>query len=231
MFFFQKVRAFSLAEILLTITIIGIVASSTIPSLVLKVQNNTTLTKLKKNYSTLVGVVNAIKEDGTSMDTLFPEEDDVVTPMNEFAKHLSVAKNCDTGEGCFPNVSYKSLDGLSFDNINNDSNVSKLLLADGTSLLIQEVEGTCDNHEGTSDPNNPYYYYCGTLGIDVNGFSGPNQVGKDLFYFLIWRNGIRPLGLSMEDAYHNDCKYGGAGWGWQGWGCAGKILSENAINY
>ena len=46
-------KAFTLAEVLITLTIIGVIAALTIPNLLQKHQEQETVTRLKKAYSTL----------------------------------------------------------------------------------------------------------------------------------------------------------------------------------
>lgn len=55
--------------------------------------------------------------------------------------------------------------------------------------------------------------------LDVNGASPPNIIGRD---YYVTKNGVYPqeiMGDSLNCLTDN------------GYGCAGKVLSENAINY
>lgn len=62
----NKNFAFTLAEVLITLAIIGIVAAITIPSLVQKYQEKARVTALKKFYATITQAVQmAIIEHGT----------------------------------------------------------------------------------------------------------------------------------------------------------------------
>ena len=55
-------RAFTLAEVLITLGIIGIISAITIPTLIIKYQKMVTLNKLKKNlFNSLTGF-NAVRE-------------------------------------------------------------------------------------------------------------------------------------------------------------------------
>ena len=56
---------FSLAEVLITLGIIGVVASLTLPSVINKYQEKVTVTKVKKAYSTMNNALfSAISENG-----------------------------------------------------------------------------------------------------------------------------------------------------------------------
>ena len=56
-------KAFTLAEVLITLGIIGVVAAITIPGLITKYQKLVTVVKLKKVYSQLNQVMRYINED------------------------------------------------------------------------------------------------------------------------------------------------------------------------
>ena len=60
---FRKIRAFTLAEILITLGIIGIVAAITIPMLITNYQKRLTLTRLQKHYAQLNQVIKLIDEE------------------------------------------------------------------------------------------------------------------------------------------------------------------------
>lgn len=64
-----KKSAFTLAEVLITLGIIGVVAAMTIPTLLAKYQEKQTVTKLKQTYSILSQAIRSVQEDvGTPDD-------------------------------------------------------------------------------------------------------------------------------------------------------------------
>ena len=59
-------KAFTLAEVLITLGIIGTVAAFTLPTLISKYQEHVIISKYKKMYSTLANAYNlAIAENGS----------------------------------------------------------------------------------------------------------------------------------------------------------------------
>ena len=57
---------FTLAEVLITLVIIGVIAAITVPTLINKTQNQEYVSKLKKAYSTFTQATNQIiAEEGT----------------------------------------------------------------------------------------------------------------------------------------------------------------------
>lgn len=65
----RKIVAFTLAEVLITLGIIGIVAAMTVPILVNNYQKNATVTKLKKTYTVLFQAIRLSESDNGNVDT------------------------------------------------------------------------------------------------------------------------------------------------------------------
>lgn len=59
----EYVTAFTLAEVLITLGIIGIIAAMTIPNLIKEYQKESTITQLKETYAILNNALNAAKVD------------------------------------------------------------------------------------------------------------------------------------------------------------------------
>ena len=117
----MKKSGFTLAEVLITLGVIGVVAAITIPSLIQKQTERATITKLKKEYSIMSNaLMNAISEYGA------PEHwEEVITYKNGeneeverntsgiylITKYLKVVENCGfEAKGCFAHR-YKKLSG------------------------------------------------------------------------------------------------------------------------
>ena len=60
---FQKIYAFTLAEVLITIGIVGVIAAITIPSLITKYEKQKVATKLKLSYAELGNVIKMAEAD------------------------------------------------------------------------------------------------------------------------------------------------------------------------
>ena len=60
----NKKRAFTLAEVLITLVVIGVIAAITVPTIVANYRREATSAKLKKFYSTLHQVSYRAKADG-----------------------------------------------------------------------------------------------------------------------------------------------------------------------
>jgi prepilin-type N-terminal cleavage/methylation domain-containing protein len=64
----KKKAAFTLAEVLITLGIIGVVAAMTIPNLISSYQKRVIETKLKEDYSIIQQVIRANTENDTDID-------------------------------------------------------------------------------------------------------------------------------------------------------------------
>ncbi len=217
-----KKSAFTLAEVLVTLLIIGVVAALTIPQLIQSSKNAGNAARLKKVYGSLQGAFDLVKADGIRMSTLFAG-DHSYEPMHVFGAKMNVVKYCDGTPGCFPDVVYKWLNGSDWSNIDTQWTMNgKAILSDGTSIAFADNADTdCTEIYG----DGPLENTCGDINVDINGFKGPNIVGIDLFTFLITKTGILPAGT------HNDEFTGLCGTGTNGHGCATKVLAEGEINY
>jgi len=62
----KKFSGFTLAEVLITLTIIGVISVLTVPSLIANINNQTNMVKLRKGYATVNQVIGMqMAEDGT----------------------------------------------------------------------------------------------------------------------------------------------------------------------
>ena len=211
-------RGFTLAEVLITLVIIGVIAAMTIPTLINKTNNHEFVSKLKKVYSTLSNATNQIiSEEGSPKEWAANNE----SLYNAYKKHLQIAKDCGgTGE-CFTDGNYKYLKGGSRDGFHSRTDIYSVLLNDGVSLTFGWTDGgACTNAASYSNVGSENK--CAYMHADINGQKGPNTIGRDIFIFALKENGLYPGGCDEDTHCHSSA---------QGWGCACQVLKENAMNY
>ena len=114
--FSRKRVAFTLAEVLITLGIIGVVASLTLPSVVTNYQKKRTVNKLKSTYSILCNAIQMAKVDyGDDVNQWeLPDGIDEKASSDYFAEkylmpYLKIAKDCNpyVARECLPtNVQY-----------------------------------------------------------------------------------------------------------------------------
>jgi type II secretory pathway pseudopilin PulG len=211
--------AFTLAEVLIVIGIIGIVAEMTIPDLVYNSQKQVAATKLRQAYSILTQISNTINIDcsgdmsGCLTNPNALEADGTTTQeaINLYKQKLSLSKDCTNGSrGCFAKGNYAYLDNTVFGDIDGDPNYlnTRMILANGVSL--------CFYWHGLVSPRMYMIIY-----VDTNNTANPNTFGKDLFLFYYDLNQRRIVTCPTNDCTTNS----------YGMGCSSKIIQEGTINY
>lgn len=207
--------SFTLAEVLIVLGIIGLIADMTIPTLQQNIEEKAAVTKLQKAYSTFSNAYRmVVAESGPASEwNLLPEDPDSSNlAFDNFEPYLNLIKKCGTGEGCFPNVCYKFLNGTASDiNINNDNLRAKGILADGSVFAM--LSG------GVSI----------TLYVDINGDKPPNQWGRDFFEFRIIGSEIIPTGTQkFNEQFETTCKDSKTQ---KGYYCAAWVIYNGNMDY
>ena len=217
--FSLKKAAFTLAEVLITLGIIGVVAAMTMPSLIQNYQEKATVTKLKKCYSLVSQAYVSILNDEGGSDTLQAGDD--LEMMEKFGKYLKYQKTCGRNKGCFPNVTYKSVTGNGYSKWEDDTtDRSRAILTDGTLIMFNKSVIT----------ENENYIYA-QIYVDINGFKGPNQLGRDFFYFYINPEKIVPAGAKALEEKNEDQKFTKNCIQQNGYACAAWVIYNENMDY
>lgn len=210
--------AFTLAEVLITLLIIGVVASLTIPALINNTQDQELKTAWKKSYSELTQATNLILLDNAgSLKGLCADNNDNCM-RNLYAPYLSYTKSCNENSSwgnCWHNglSEFWYMDGTAIPS--GWTNAAGLILNNGAFVRFIWISSQCNNVSiGISR--------CGSIYVDVNGFKKPNRVGKDIFGTIIQYNGIKPRGISGDTAPYCEGSTGVN----SGFGCPAVYLSQ-----
>ena len=184
-------KGFTLAEVLITLGVIGVVTALTLPSLVAKYKNMQYVSMLKKNYTEISQVLVQIEAKDGSVAELLNE-----ISTNDFMKDylypkLNGAKFYDPkGSYAFVMCGCNNLLAYKWRGPNKQEITSGPFPATSTSSIMLN-NGACVVIW------NEYSAYA--LTIDINGPSGkPNIMGYDLHKFYITNNGIKPFGYNMS---------------------------------
>ena len=208
-----KKCAFTLAEVLITLGIIGVVAAITIPSLMAATQEASLVPKVKKTYSTLA---QALKLASNDYDTpgdfslIFEEGKSATQITKELATYINGARYCDAGsnaKGC-SDLNYK----IKYASLikNGDSNTAaqssqiinspRIVLMDGTVIAITSQGRGCGDYEASGailnngvNTGNMWHQIrsnCGEIFFDVNGPKRPNQFGVDAYGINVYQNSL-----------------------------------------
>ncbi len=210
----SSTHAFTLAEVLVTLGIIGVVSAMTVPSLMQNHQRKTYVTQLHKVYNELS---QALLQYQTDKNAVNLKEAGLTSQVaiNEFiTNYFKIVQSCEKTDPCFAS-DYKHIAGQAGEFEKTNSYV----LSSGASIR-------------------PRYYPDGNIlsafVVDINGQKGPNIVGRDLFAMYIYNNGIiddnSPTNIPpfteeiRETLFAQVCNSSSST---SIYGCFGKILNDN----
>ncbi len=220
----HRIFAFTLAEVLITLGIIGVVAALTIPSVINKYREKEYVTRLKVVYSTLnQALLMAINENGTVNEwgITFDENGGKII-ADKLLSYVKSVQSCSLKQNgintCFAD-SYKRLDNSSFTLTRTGG--GSFRLANGQSVHIYSHYGSCINN-----PED----LCAYVVTDINGNRNPNVLGKDTFYFALYKDKFIPLGQQNRSfvdriySFENDCYDDGIG-------CTAWVVFNENVDY
>ena len=194
-----KKSAFTLAEVLITLGIIGVVAVITLPSLIQSNIEKQRVAQLKKAYSELSQAYNlAIAENGSptewGMGGMYEEKSHYIMADN-MRKFLKLSVDCVdmTAEQTRVNCGHDNL-YRDYPSQYDKSFRRLVVLSDGTLVNIRTYTGLC-NFQYSAIKN-----VCGAISVDLNGATPPNRNGEDMFDIFITRDKLVPEGI--DGAYH-----------------------------
>lgn len=191
--------AFTLAEVLIVLGIIGIVAEMTVPTLMNNVSNQTQVSSLKKFYSEFSqGMKQYMLDQGCSdlaCTNIFNGIDTDVTWNTAvdaaIRSEFKVLKSCNTNaSGC--GEYSRQLDGNVYVNPTFDPFIygHSFITADGFLFMFDDgAAGSCDNWS-TTNSTSKVKNACTFVYLDTNGNKLPNKWGRDLFYLVLGNDGI-----------------------------------------
>jgi type II secretory pathway pseudopilin PulG len=221
-----------LAEVLITLLIIGVIAAIVIPSLIADTQHSEQFVQFKKTYSTFTQALNSLKaENGGDVSYLFSFNKPVAGVFNKtdgFGSKLGLLKDCGTSSGCWYTDPIKALNpsssptGYKF-NTSPSFPTAYAILNDGALIAVDSLSYSQTYAQECASG----IRRCGMVYFDINGLKSPNQFGRDVFVFDIWKD--RLIAQPNGGAPKYDCDPSSSiGYGMA---CALRVLTENGINY
>lgn len=190
--FIKRNSGFTLAEVLITLGIIGIVATMTIPNLITNYKAKRLHTQFLKSYSVLQQAFKIMENDDITIEPrkYGSPENNPEFFYKTFMNYLQAPIDCGTTDygnsnslPCFPfrhndddkKTAYKSYDGKSLVSVYwlDDGEIA---LQDGTLLLFENYDRIW-------------------ISVDLNGYNNPpNRLGYDLFTFQFIDGELKTMG-------------------------------------
>lgn len=217
----KRKLAFTLAEVLITLGIIGIVAAITIPQLVNNYKAKRLRTQFLKSYSTIQQAFKEMEADDVSTD---PTTYNTLEYYKTFMNYLQAPMDCGIGDNKYLPCVYmrdsSSKDYKPYKTYDGKTNASMILFDDGQIAL---QDGTLLLFENYAPRMRVF------VSVDLNGYNNkPNRWGYDLFTFQLVDNQLKAMGdtgttytdLSTYCNVNSQDEYNGIA-------CAKKALSDS----
>ena len=186
----SKAAAFTLAEVLITLAVIGIVAALTLPGLIQNHNEKAWSTAKDLWEKKLTETVRRMNVDG-----VMTGHDSTEDFMNTFKNYMKVIKTCDNGDinKCYsPKIvttgkddapldieteTLTSASSMGLKEWQTNTNTMSFVVADGTTVIMA-YQPECPYADPIEDTGSQVS--CMAYMVDVNGKKGPNRVGKDI---------------------------------------------------
>ena len=174
MIFFNKSNAFSLAETLITVMILGILAAIMVSNLIESYQKNQTITKLKKIYADINQAIDISVIENGSVDTWQGTAQekirDYIIPYFRVEEVLTMPESRRKSGNKFYQISGQQETDLAIIKGSVDNSALAIYLKNGTQIWISLNTVMI------------------TFYVDLNGPKKPNTFGKDMFIFVYYIN-------------------------------------------
>ena len=201
---------FTLAEVLITLGIIGVVAAMTIPNLMTNYQKRQTVVKLQKGISTMTQTLKMVEEEYGAMenwDITLSHKDFI---DRYFRPYIKIMLTCEDIKKCGytpvgSNV-WMQMNGV-YDSYGNPTYGGRVpfMSMDG---FVYAFSHFADNSSFISGDN------ARVIIIDINGAKKPNKFGIDVFFLYrdVEANSVIPYGANKtKEEIKQDCSKTGRG--------------------
>ena len=207
------------------------------PSLITNIQNKGYVEKLKKTYSLISQTTQLVSEDlgvepkfwAYSVYTDGDEHDTLNRNiLYAYKKHLNVVNEFTTSYNEYQAVKRS----IPYRYLNGDANPSAFYTASALfhmAYVYELADGAAIGLVFSNNKNGGVIWPLIENNInlafivDVNGTAKPNQIGRDIFWFILNSEG-KIVPYNMDDT--SDCTKGG-----KGYSCAARIIQEGQMNY
>ncbi|MBR1425101.1 type II secretion system protein [bacterium] len=195
-------QGFTLAEVLITLAVIGVVAALTLPTLIANINTKVETNQKKVTEAKLIQGLNMLDLHGGINNTYSSTAEFV----EELSKYMKITKICDGTNSAFTEcIPYNEVKYTDSDNeeqtvdvvdLNTAASLGKgntesgeefmapvaMVLADGTPIILT-YNKNCISDPDSIKNDNKNIHKCVAGIYDLNGSRTPNKYGKDLTAF------------------------------------------------
>ena len=208
---------FTLAEVLVTLGIIGVVSAMTVPTLMQNHQKKTYVTQLHKVYNEIQQAVTMYLTDKNALNLTEAGINSNAKAQEFITDYFKVVQTCENSlTPCFA-ASYKYLNSTDEGNALAGHAYTSFVLTSGASIRPFYSSDTKIKKSMN-------------ILVDINGQKGPNILGRDAFYMAVYENGVidtvnyNAVSLPLTEDERNAAD--------DNWRPFGQILNDNwEMNY
>ena len=210
---------FTLAETLITLVIIGVVAALAIPNLIANIDDSKFTSARERAVYNIREATMSIRSDNGGLNGLGTS----IQFRDQLATRLATSKLCDTTTGCFhtANNSIKNASGnvlatvpanganITWTQMANPGAAAGMILNNGTTMSVLYITN-CNENTVVYNAANQYgeNHICANIVFDTNGFAPPNQTGKDIGFATV----INPTNTVVAGIAPDTANLAGANW-------------------
>lgn len=189
---FQKRSGLTMSEVLFTLAIIGVIASLTIFGLFAKISDTKNIVALKKIYTSISQVTMFVILDRSSPNYWGLDEysqDSSALAFSYYRPYFKVVRDCSNATGCWQYPT-KFLSGKIY--LTRAQMYQYMFtLVDGMNVIINVYPKDIVRSEFGVNVDKDSVVFI----IEVNGNAYPNQMGRDIFAFVLNDREIVPSGI------------------------------------
>ena len=216
--------AFTLAEVLITLGIIGVVAAMTLPALINKTQGKELEVGLKRAYTIMQSALNQMNYEQGFLANGDNYSSGTFMPV--FSKYLKTVKDCGNRECEGDSAVDNGTGELEYNRsanyrTYNNNPMAMTSLDDGQFVIVDGMFFMIEN-------DTTHYDGILYITVDVNGqYKKPNRWGHDLFTFQIVKSGkLLPMGAKGTSCENGENCSRTSTSRFNGMGCTYRALTE-----
>ncbi len=205
-------KGFTLAEVLITLGIIGVVSAMTIPTLMTNYQDKAYTTQLHKVYNELQQAMLQVMTEKNAVNLKEAGINSSTAAQNLIKKSFKVVTSCET--------SLTPCLGTSYRYSGSDTGSTALTGYSGAVYVLASGSAISPVYDNSGSAQKVL-----NVLVDVNGPKAPNIIGKDAYFMAVYNDGsIDTYNESASSIPLSQSERSSAGKDWKPFG---EILNNN----
>lgn len=204
-----KKGGFTLSEVLITLSIVGIIAALVVPGVIKDINNKAMMALLQ---GTISNIDDVVQNELVRTRAVKLSDTDIFNNAQKFLKNFDISKSKGTGQPIFyPTGGYKNFQGVSKSGMGAGTYNASAVLKNGVGIaILTPRQANSKQFTGRQSA---------LITIDLNGSKEPNISGVDLFELELSDESNLDLGIHAGDnlEFSNDINENKTGCLTEGW--------------